>query len=120
MRNLSALVSSFQTPDGDRVGLEEFRLSRISIDRERQKDRQMISLKAKPEFLENLPDHLALHWDGSMMEDLLGIKNEVEAILASGGQGKYKEGKLYWMLSSSKMPTEKTPPQVKLKQINIT
>ena len=55
-----------------------------------------------------------------MMEDLLGIKNEVEAILASGGQGKYKEGKLYWMLSSSKMPTEKTPPQVKLKQINIT
>ena len=94
MRNLSALVSSFQTPDGDRVGLEEFRLSRSSIDRERQKDREMISLKAKLEFLENLPDHLALHWDGSMMEDLLGIKNEVEAILASGGQGKYKEGKL--------------------------
>ena len=38
MRNLSALVSSFQTPDGDRVGLEEFRLSRSSIDRGRQKD----------------------------------------------------------------------------------
>ena len=50
----------------------------------------MISIKAKLEFLKDLPDHLALHWDGSMMEDLLGIKNEVEAILASGGQGKYK------------------------------
>ena len=94
MRNISALVSSFRTPDGDKVGLEEFTLSRKTIDRERQKDRQLISLQAKLEFLENLPDHLALHWDGSMMEDLLGIKNEVEAILASGGQGKYKEGKL--------------------------
>ena len=60
MRNLSALVSSFQTPDGDRVGLEEFRLSRISIDRERQKDRQMISLKAKPEFLESFKLKISL------------------------------------------------------------
>ena len=100
MRNLSALVSSFQTPDGDRVGLEEFRLSRSSIDRERQKDRQMISLKAKPEFLENLPDHLALHWDGSMMEKLFWRVEVKENTI---------QGKLYWMLSSSKMPTEKTP-----------
>ena len=94
MRNLSALISSFQTPDGDKVGLEEFKLSRSSIERERQKERQLISLQAKVEFLENLPENLALHWDGSMMEDLLGIKNEVEAILASGGYDKYKEGKL--------------------------
>ena len=94
MRNLSALISSFQTPDGDKVGLEEFNLSRSSIERARQKERQLISLQAKMEFLENLPENLALHWDGSMMEDLLGIKNEVKAILASGGYGKYKEGKL--------------------------
>ena len=94
MRNISALVSSFTTPDGDKVGLEEFSLSRRTIDRERQKDRELISLKAKLEFLESLPDHLALHWDGSMMEDLLGTRHEVEAILASGGNDKYKEGKL--------------------------
>ena len=94
MRNLSALISSFQTPEGNKVELEEFNLSRSSIERERQKERQRISLQAKVEFLENLPENLALHWDGSMMEDLLGIKNEVEAILASGGYEKYKEGKL--------------------------
>ena len=29
-----------------------------------------------------------------MMEDILGNKNEVEAMLASGGSGKNKEGKL--------------------------
>ena len=29
-----------------------------------------------------------------MMEDLLGIKNEVEAMLTAGGSGKYREGKL--------------------------
>ena len=65
-----------------------------SQDRTKESDCQMISLKAKLEFLKNLPDHLALHWDGSMMEDLLGIKNKVEAVLVSGGQGKYEEGKL--------------------------
>ena len=94
MRNLSALVSTFQTPDGEKVGLKEFNLSRSTIERERLKSRKSISLQAKIEFLLNLPPHLVIHWDGSMMEDLLGNKNEVEAMLASGGSGKYKEGKL--------------------------
>ena len=63
MRNLSALVSTFQTPDGDKVGLDSFVLSRVSIDRRRQNDRQVISLQAKLEFLENLPEHLVyLGW----------------------------------------------------------
>ena len=91
MRNLSALVSTFQTPDGDKVGLDSFVLSRVSIDRRRQNDRQVISLQAKLEFLENLPEHLVCHWDGKMIEDLLGILNEAEAIVASGGNGKYKD-----------------------------
>ena len=94
MRNLSAVVSTFTTPDGDKVGLDSFVLSRSSIERGRQNDRQLISLQAKLEFLENLPEHLACHWDGKMIEDLLGILNEAEAIVASGGNGKYKEGKL--------------------------
>ena len=54
----------------------------------------MISFQAKLEFLENLSEHLACHWDGKMIEDLLGILNEAEAIVASGRNGKYKEGKL--------------------------
>ena len=91
MRNLSALVSTFQTPDGDKVGLDSFVLSRVSIDRRRQNDRQVISLQAKLEFLENLPEHLVCHWDEKMIEDLLGILNEAEAIVASGGNGKYKD-----------------------------
>ena len=91
MRNLSALVSTFQTPDGDKVGMDSFVLSRDSIDRRRQNERQVISLQAKSEFLENLPEHLVCHWDGKMIEDLLGILNEAEAIVASGGNGKYKD-----------------------------
>ena len=90
MRNLSALVSTFQTPDGDKVGMDSFVLSRDSIDRRRQNDHQVISLQAKLEFLENLPEHLVCHWDGKMIEDLLGILNEAEAIVASGGNVKYK------------------------------
>ena len=91
MRNLSALVSTFQTPDGDKVGMDSFVHSRDSIDRRRQNERQVISLQAKLEFLENLPEHLVCHWDGKMIEDLLGILNEAEAIVASGGNGKYKD-----------------------------
>ena len=94
MRNISALVSTFETPDGEKVGLNEFNLSRSTIERGRLEGRKSIALEAKIEFLQNLPVHLTLHWDGSMMEDLLGIKNEVEAMLAAGGSGRYKEGKL--------------------------
>ena len=94
MRNISALVSTFETPDGEKVGLEEFNISRCTIERGRLKGRKSIALEAKLEFLQNLPPHLVLHWDGSMMEDILGNKNEVEAMVASGGSGKYKEGKL--------------------------
>ena len=94
MRNLSAIVSTFETPDGEKVGLKEFNLSRSTIERGRLKGRKSISLEAKLEFLLNLPPHLVIHWDGSIMEDILGNKNEVEAMVASGGSGKYKEGKL--------------------------
>ena len=94
MRNLSAIVSTFETPDGEKVGLKEFNLSRSTIERGRLKGRKSISLEAKLEFLLNLPPHLVIHWDGSIMEDILGNKNEVESMLASGGSGKYKEGKL--------------------------
>ena len=94
MRNIAALVSTFETPGGEKVGLEDFNLSRSTIERGRLKGRESISLEAKSEFLLNLPDHLTLHWDGSMMVDILGIKNEVEAMLAAGGSGKYREGKL--------------------------
>ena len=79
---------------GGKVGPDSFVPSRSSIDRGRQNDRQMISFQAKLEFLENLSEHLACYWDGKMIEDLLGILNEAEAIVASGRNGKYKEGKL--------------------------
>ena len=113
MRNLSAVVSTFMTPDGGKVGLDSFVPSRSSIDRGRQNDRQMISFQAKLEFLENLPEHLACHWDGKMIEDLLGILNEAEAIVASGRNGKHKEGKLLDIVDLIKK--ERKPSQVRLK-----
>ena len=71
MRNLSVVVSTFTTPDGDKVGLDSFVLSRSSIERGRQNDRQMISVKAKLEFLENMPEYLACHWDGKLIDPRL-------------------------------------------------
>ena len=71
MRNLSAVVSTFTTPDGDKIGLDSFVLSRSSIERGRQNDCQMISVRAKLEFLENLPEHLACHWDGKLIDPRL-------------------------------------------------
>ena len=94
MRNLAAVVSTFQTEDGRKVGIDNFTLSRSSIDRGRLSGRQLISDQAKLEFLRNLPDHLTAHWDGKMIEDILGILNEAEAIVTCGGEGKYKEGKV--------------------------
>ena len=94
MRNLAAVVSTFETEDGKKVGLDNFTLSRSSIDRGRLSGRQLISDQAKLEFLRNLPDHLTAHWDGKMIEDILGKLNEAEAIVTCGGNGKYKEGKV--------------------------
>lgn len=71
MRNLSVVVSTFTTPDGDKIGLDSFVLSRSSIERRKQNDRQIISVQAELEFLENLPEHLACHWDGKLIDPRL-------------------------------------------------
>ena len=75
------------------MDLNEFVLSRKTIGRRREDNRDTISETAKQEFLDNMPARLSLHWDGKMMADLSGDLKEMEAILVCGGP-EYTEGKL--------------------------
>ena len=78
--------------DGQQVDLNEFVLSRDTIGRRRQENRDTISKQAKQEFLDNMPTRMSLHWDGKMLQDLGGELKEMEAIIVCGEN--YPEGKL--------------------------
>ena len=78
--------------DGQQVDLNEFVLSRDTIGRRRQENRDTISKQAKQEFLDNMPARMSLHWDGKMLQDLSGELMEMEAIIVCGEN--YPEGKL--------------------------
>ena len=78
--------------DGQQVDLNEFVLSRDTIRRRRQENRDTISKQAKQEFLDNMPARMSLHWNGKMLQDLSGELKEMEAIIVCGGN--YPEGKL--------------------------
>ena len=70
--------------DGQQVDLNEFVLSRDTIGRRRQENRDTISKQAKQEFLDNMPTRMSLHWDGKMLQDLGGKLKEMEAIIVCG------------------------------------
>ena len=70
--------------DGQQVDLNEFTLSRDTIGRRRQENRDTISKQAKQQFLDNMPARLSLHWDGKMLQDLSGELKEMEAIIVCG------------------------------------
>ena len=50
--------------DGQQVDLNQFVLSRDTIGRRRQENRDTISKQAKQEFLHNMSTRMSLHWDG--------------------------------------------------------
>ena len=79
--------------DGKQVDLNEFVLSRDTIGRRREENRDKISELAKKEFQDNMPARLSLHWDGKLLADLTGDLREMEAILVCGSP-EYLEGKL--------------------------
>ena len=88
--------------DGKKASLDEFTCSTSSIYRERNKNRSVLFQLALDEFEEKKPDHLNLHWDGKQISNIIGEKEDYEAILVSGAPS-FIEGKL---LSVSKMKDE--------------
>ena len=94
MHLIAAVLKSAQNPkDGESLDLNEVFLSESTIRRGREKAREEINRQQYQEFQDNMPEFLALHWDGKMMKDLSDTFEEMEAILVSGVPG-YKEGKL--------------------------
>ena len=92
MHLISAVLKSVQK-DGVGLDLSEVTLSESSIRRGREKAREEICKHQFQEFQDNMPEFLAVHWDGKMMRDMSDVLNEMEAILVSGAPG-YNEGKL--------------------------
>ena len=92
MHLISALLKSVQK-DGVGLDLSEVTLSESSIRRGREKAREEICKHQFQEFQDNMPEFIAVHWDGKMMRDMSDVLNEMEAILVSGAPG-YNEGKL--------------------------
>lgn len=92
MHIISAVLKSAKK-DGESLDLNEVTLSKSTIRRGRQKAREEISKQQVQEFQDNMPEFLAVHWDGKMMKDLSQELKEMEAILVSGDPG-YNEGKL--------------------------
>ena len=80
MHLISAVLESVQK-DGKSLDLNEVTISESSIRRGREKAREEISKQQYQEFQENMPEFLAVHWDGKMMKDLSNVLNEMEAIL---------------------------------------
>ena len=80
MHLISAVLKSVQK-DGESLDLNEVTISESSIRRGREKAREEISKQQYQEFQANMPEFLAVHWDGKMMKDLSNVLNEMEAIL---------------------------------------
>ena len=55
--------------DGESLDLNEVTLSESTIRRGRQKAREEICRQQYKEFQANMPEYLAVHWDGKMMKE---------------------------------------------------
>ena len=93
MRQFSSLFKTFQTEDGKPVSLSEFVLSRSTISRKRDEQRNVIADAEKVTFKKNMPLYLSLGWDSKMIQDMMNEKHEMEAMIVSGAPG-YTEGKI--------------------------
>ena len=94
----SAMIRA-STINGLQADLNEFSCSTSTMRRDRNNNRSFLFQLSMDEFKENKPQYLNLHWDGKQVSNMLGEKDEYEAILVSGAP-EYIEGKL---LSVSKM-----------------
>ena len=93
MRIFGPLFKTFETEDGKRLELEELVLSKSTILRVRQEQRNKLAEEAKAEFKLHMPLLLSLGWDGKLNMDMLNEKHEMEAIVVCSTPG-YNEGKI--------------------------
>ena len=85
------LIASFIKACGGDI--TEFSLSRSTIRRARVANRFQISHEIMTSFIEDLPQDIALHWDGKLTEDRFGSKYEALTVIVSGTL-KFMDGKI--------------------------
>ena len=90
---LAATLKSCKTPDGGDVNLNDFTLSRTSIQRKQAEVRQENLKKITESFKAAAPPLLSLHWDGKKLKNSDGETYEAEVILVAGAPD-YVEGKI--------------------------
>ena len=73
--------------------LNDFVISKDTVIRERNKRREVIATKVKSEFEAKKPKFGCLHWDGKLVDEMLGTKDERLAVLVSGSPH-FIEGKV--------------------------
>jgi hypothetical protein len=79
--------------DGQRADLNQFVVSKRTLDRQRDSNREVAAVAAMNHFKATKPQHSALHWDSKFLTDNTGVGWEAEAILVSGAPN-WVEGKL--------------------------
>ena len=92
--------------DGQQLDLSQFSLSRPGLERKRIHNRTVIMEQEMEDFAKNKPDWSAIHFDGKLIQNITGTKQENLAILVSGAPH-YLEGKI---LSVSKLMDEDGDP----------
>ena len=82
----------------EKVDLNKFTFSRNSFMRAADKNRKNTAEDIFNKFLLNKPEDSVLHWDGKLVDNFFGTKDEKLAILVSG-RPDYIEGKLLFIPS---------------------
>ena len=63
--------------------LNDFVISKDTVRRQRNKKREVIAAKVKEDFKVKKPKYVNLHWDGKLVGNFLGIKDERLTVLVS-------------------------------------
>ena len=90
---LAATLKSCKTPDGRDVNLNDFTLSRTSVQRKQAEVRQEILQNITKSVKDAALSRLSLHWDGKKLKNSAGETYEAEVILVAGAPD-YVEGKI--------------------------
>ena len=68
-------------------------MSRTTINRNRNEQRNVVADQEKVKFQKNMPLYLSLGWDRKLIQDVMNEKHEMESMVVSGAPG-YTEGKI--------------------------
>ena len=86
-------IKSCKTPDGRDVNLNDFTLSRTSVQRKQAEVREENLQNITKSFKAAAPSRLSLHWDGKKLKNSDGEKYEAQVIRVAGAPD-YVEGKI--------------------------